>query len=132
MNWFKCLFRGAKGWLTPPLPKREIITESEERIGAAGADIIGRQAGQKRNRVHIYRQPYGYPIRLCDWTGVELKDIEEVGRCQGLGGPAEPITLVAALDWRQSHTDDIICRHCKAVVTGKRSSIGKGFYLKGA
>jgi len=92
--------------------------------GKPNRDIIGRQAGQKRNRVHVYRQPYGYPIRLCDWIMVEKTDIEEVGQCQGVAGPADDIqVLAAALDWREN-AGDRICRHCRAVAVGKRTPIG--------
>lgn len=110
MNWFTNLFKRKPKPVPfePPKP---------------GADIIGRQAGQKRNRVHIYRQPFGYPIRLCDWILVDLNQIEEVGRCQGLGGPSEMAILADALYYRETHGDRI-CRHCKAVASGNRRSVG--------
>lgn len=97
-----------------------------------GFDIIGRQGGhnRKRNRVHIYRQPFGYPIRLCDWIMVEEADIEVVGYCQGINGPAEMITLATALDWRENQGDRI-CRHCKAVATGKRGATGMVYHGHG-
>jgi len=109
MNWFKCLFSRKPKPVPFDRPK-------------PGPDIIGRQAGQKRNRVHIYRQPFGYPIRLCDWVMVELTDIEKVGECQGVGGPAELTTLLMALDWR-ANQGDRICKHCEAVAIGYRQSI---------
>lgn len=86
-----------------------------------GLDIIGRQRGQKRNRVHIYRQPYGYPIRYCDLVVVRPVDIEEVGRCQGFDGPAERRTLFAVLVWWENQGNRI-CRHCLATAQGKRLS----------
>lgn len=131
LRWKWYIWRGKEPPPPFPLPSGvDIITESQDRIGAAGADIIGRQVGQRRNRVHIYRQPYGYPIRLCDWSGVQLEDIEELGRCQGIGGPAEPITLVTALDWRLTQGDRV-CQHCKAAALGKRFSVGIDREVKG-
>lgn len=88
-----------------------------------GPDIIGRQAGQKRNRVHIFRQPFGYPIRACDWVAVERESVEYRGEAQGVGGPAELKTLAVALDYRECKGDRICC-HCRAVALGKRSSVG--------
>ena len=138
MNWFNQLFRRkprptVQGELIPAVRESpnvetgdtvaaEVPSDLQPPRPQPGPDIIGRQKGRKRNRVHVYRQPFGYPIRLCDWFMVETDDIEEVGRCQGLGGPAEMITLATALDWRENHGDRV-CRHCKAVVTGKRSSM---------
>lgn len=139
MNWFTRLFRGkprpaVQGELIPAVRESpnveigdtvaaEVPSDLQPPRPQPGPDIIGRQAGQKRNRVHIYRQPFGYPIRLCDWLMVEIDDIEEVGRCQGLGGPAEMVTLATALDWRAMKGDQI-CYHCEAVVQGKRTSVG--------
>lgn len=98
-------------------------TPTRERISAlAGADLIGRQGGQKRNRVHIYRQPFGYPIRLCDHIAVARDDIEFVGMAQGISGPAEWPALVAALDWSETAKNARICKHCQGVAQGKRRS----------
>ena len=108
MNWFTRLFRRKpKPEPTPTRPK-------------AGGDIIGRQGGQKRNRTHIYRQPLGYPIRLCDWGAQDIDSIERVGECQGLNGPAELNALELALDWAETNKDAVICKHCRAVAQGKR------------
>jgi hypothetical protein len=89
-----------------------------------GPDIIGRQGGQKRNRVHIYRQPFGYPIRLCDWTAQQAKEIEIVGQVQGIGGPGEPKALAAGLDWAESMKGAVICKHCRRIAQGIRESVG--------
>lgn len=112
MNWFTRLFRRKpKPEPTPTRPK-------------AGGDIIGRQAGQKRNRTHIYRQPFGYPIRLCDWVAVDKETIEYIGEAQGLCGPAAKEALVMALDWAEKTKDAVICKHCRAMAQGKRESVG--------
>ena len=71
-----------------------------------GPDIIARQGGQERNRVHLYRQPFGYPIRACDWEAVALDDLESL--------PDEPRNPLAA----------VTCKHCQAVISGKRTSVG--------
>jgi len=90
----------------------------------AGGDIIGRQGGQKRNRVHIYRQPLGYPIRLCDWIAVDMDTIERIGEAQGItGGPAELPALNAGLDWSENWKKAVICKHCRALVNGKRGPV---------
>jgi len=111
----------------------QVVVNGEDvsLIKGPGNDIIGRQRGQKRNRVHIYRQPSGYPIRLCDWIMVEKTDIEEVGECQGINGPADDIrVLAAALNWREN-AGDRICRHCKATAQGKRTSFGMEYHGHG-
>ena len=108
MNWFtRLLRRKPKPEPTPTRPK-------------AGGDIIGRQSGQKRNRTHIYRQPYGYPIRFCDWIAVDRDSVERTGEVQGLNGPAELPALVAALDWAESMKNAVICKHCRVKAHGKR------------
>ena len=111
MNWFTRLFRRKpKPEPTPARPK-------------AGGDIIGRQRGQKRNRVHVYRQPFGYPIRFCDWVMVNVETLERIGEAQGLNGPAELLTLDMALDWAESTKGAIICKHCRALAQGKRGPV---------
>lgn len=99
---------------------RRIALEDRRK---AGGDIIGRQGGQKRNRVHIYRQPFGYPIRLCDWVAQDIDSIERIGEAQGLNGPAKSPALVMALDWAESTKGAVICKHCRAIVKGKRGPI---------
>lgn len=111
MCWFTRLFR------------RKQKPEPEPSTRLKGGDIIGRQGGQKRNRVHIYRQPFGYPIRLCDWVAVDVKTIERIGEAQGLCGPAELPALLMALDWAETHKNAVICKHCRAVAQGKRGPV---------
>jgi len=114
MNWFTRLFR------RKPKPEPEPPSAQFK----AGGDIIGRQAGQKRNRVHVYRQPFGYPIRFCDWVMVDLYLIERVGEVQGiLGGPAELNALEVALDWAEAYKDAVICKHCLALAQGRRGPV---------
>jgi len=86
-------------------------------------DLIARQGGQKRNRVHIYRQPFGYPIRACDWIAVEYSDVEVLGQCQGADGPAELVTLNMALDLHERKPGVVICKHCRKVAQGERNVI---------
>ena len=134
MNWLKRLFR--KNWLGrlfrrkpgPRTPKPDPFQRPKP-----GADIIGRQGGHnaKRNRVHIYRQPYGYPVRLCDWVFIPADSIVKVGECQGMNGPAELPTLVAALDWRENVFNDRICGHCRKTAQGKRKSVGMAYHGHG-
>lgn len=112
MNWFTRLFRRKP----KPVP-------FEKPRPTPGPDIIGRQAGRNRNRVHIFRQPFGYPIRACDWVAVERESIEYIGEAQGVAGPAELPTLAAALDYRECAGDQI-CRHCRNVALAKRTSVG--------
>ena len=95
----------------------------EKHVPKAGGDIIGRQGGQRRNRTHIFRQPYGYPIRLCDWTAQDVESIERIGEAQGLTGPAQKEALVMALDWAEATKGAVICKHCRAAVKGKRGPL---------
>lgn len=62
-------------------------------------EFIGREGGhnKKRNKIHIYQQPFGYPIRVCDWTGPD----EKVERFSGNYG-------------------DVTCKHCRAIIAGER------------
>lgn len=98
---------------------RQIIEERKAR-----GDIVGRQGGQKRNRTHIYRQPFGYPIRFCDWVAVERETIERIGETQGIqGGPAQKEALEMGLDWAETNKDAVICKHCRALAQGKRGPV---------
>jgi len=96
---------------------------SEAQRPKAGADIIARQGGQKRNRAHIYRQPFGYPIRFCDWIAVDMETIERIGECHGLFGPADLPALDMALDWAEGKRNAVICKHCRALAQGKRGPV---------
>ncbi len=98
---------------------RKIIDERPK----AGPDIIGRQRGQKRNRVHIFRQPYGYPIRLCDWALQDIDSIERIGEVEGTRGPVEAARLVMALDLMDTTKGTRVCKHCRATVKGKRGPL---------
>jgi len=97
-EWLKRLF-GRTAVATPPEPEPKPRPEP-------GPDIVARQGGQKRNRVHLYRQPFGYPIRACDWSAVSLDELESLA-----DDPRDPLAAVT-------------CRHCQAVILGKRASIG--------
>lgn len=117
MNWFTRLFRRR------PKPKAEAMARIIEERKPRG-DIIGRQAGQKRNRTHVYRQPFGYPIRLCDWVAQDIDSIERIGETQGItGGPAELNALEVALDWAEAYKGAVICKHCLAIAQGKRGPV---------
>jgi len=85
-----------------------------------GPDLIARQGGQKRNRVHLYRQPFEYPIRACDWTAVEYNNVEVLGQYQGADGPADLATLNMALNLHARKPGVVICKHCRKVAQGKR------------
>ena len=100
MNWLKRLFGRKKENLK------------------AGPDLIARQSGRKRNRIHLYLQPFGYPILACDWLAVEystLEDTLEVER--GQGGNA-----IQILNGQPSKR---ICRHCLAIAQGRRTTVGQ-------
>jgi hypothetical protein len=77
------------------------------------ATIIGRQRGQRRNRVHVYCQPYGYPIRLCDWVAVDKESIEQPDITIGIKQIL--YTLIHRLIGEQ------LCQHCVDIMTGKRA-----------
>jgi len=110
-------------WRTMKPPLYTAAREIVDKRPKAGGDIIGRQGGQKRNRAHIFRQPYGYPIRLCDWVAVDVETIERIGEAQGLTGPAQKEALVMALDWAEATKGAVICKHCRAAVQGKRGPL---------
>lgn len=100
----------------------QIVEKAESK---PRGDVIGRQGGHNktRNRTHIFRQPFGYPIRLCDWTMQELDSIERIGEAQGTDGPAAKEALVLALDWAEREKKAVICKHCLATVKGERGPI---------
>lgn len=113
-------------------PRKDTTTATSIPRLSPSPDIIGRQAGQKRNRVHIYRQPFGYPIRACDWIAVDIENIEEQGRVQGPNGPADDLRVLAsALDWREIYHNARICKHCRNLATGKRTSCGMNLHGRG-
>ena len=124
MNWFTRLFRRK----SKPEPEPDVVFDTEhgrDILLKPAADIIGRQGGQKRNRVHIYRRPLGYPIRLCDWIAVDMESIQLIAHIEGISGPAEMKALVTGLDWAETWKNNrgeyvTICKHCRATIHGKR------------
>ncbi|MFA5429822.1 MAG: hypothetical protein WC329_01530 [Candidatus Omnitrophota bacterium] len=97
-------------------PSEEIEVAMNKRKHEPGPDIIARPLGQKRNRVHVYRQPYGWPIRSCDWVAQAPEDLEIFWMIQE--GQAVGFFNLAA---EKGHS---ICKHCRAIIEGKRVSIG--------
>lgn len=93
------------------------LREAKARPAFIRTDIIGRQGGRKRNRVHVYRRPYGLPIRLCDWVGVDNDEIDIFGTIPS----GELVTALAIL---RGDYDKQICGHCWDVVHGIRGSTG--------
>lgn len=110
-------------WRALKSPLYTAAREIVDKRPKAGGDIIGRQGGQKRNRAHVYRQPFGYPIRLCDWVAVDIDSIEYIGEAQGLNGPAVKEALVMVLDWAEATKGAVICKHCQALAQGKRGPL---------
>jgi len=92
-------------------PTREDLARLE------GPALIARQGGQKRNRVHLYRQPFGYPIRACDWEAFAPEDLEDVFKLT-FGDPATALQSEGAAFHKPT------CKHCQAVIAGKRTSVG--------
>jgi len=97
-------------------------TASTEIKPKPGPDLIGRQGGQKRNRVHVYRQPHGYPIRFCDGETFDKEDLEALGKCTGGDGSSEPAMLKMALALQERTPGVVICKHCLAILDGKRGN----------
>ncbi len=77
--------------------------------------FTARQGGQKRNRRHIYHQPYGYPIRACDWIAVDDENLEDIKY-------PPPGAL-----W----PDYVTCRHCLAIAERKRGNPYGGVPIPG-
>lgn len=100
------------------------IPRDKMEAGKPNRDIIARQGGQKRNRVHVYRQPFGYPIRLCDWNAEAIEDLEVLGTWDEANTLAET-PLDKALSYHADAIGKRYCRNCEAVVQGKRSSFGQ-------
>jgi len=110
--------------LPPNRPTTVVNIPTEKLVGHKDRrDIIARQGGQKRNRVHLYRQPFGYPIRACDWTAVDVNDLETLGTWDEANARAET-PLANALLYHASVIGADYCRHCLAVAEGIRTSIG--------
>ena len=122
-RFFKWLFRRKSKDVPPQVTK----------VGPKpGPDIVGRQGGQARNRVHVYREPYGYPIRLCDWVAVDYDQIEDRHTCFGIHGPVDDMrVLAAALDYYEVNRKARVCQNCRAVAQGKRTSIGGVYHGHG-
>lgn len=77
-------------------------------------DLLARQSGQKRNRYHVYEQPYGYPIRRCDWVAVELSSLDDVREIPG----KEADVAIQILKGGQTKR---VCSHCLAIARGRQS-----------
>lgn len=79
-----------------------------------GPDIIARLGGQKRNRVHVYRQPFGYPIQLCSWEMPE-QELENTFTC------ATEEETKATLSTLIEAGEVTVCKNCQAIIEGKKS-----------
>lgn len=106
----------------PPTEPRTIRVDRDkleeaaaEGLSKAGPNIIARQGGQKRNRFHLYHQPFGYPIRACDWVAVDLKTLDNPRETGTEGDLA--IRILRGDQYKP------VCRHCLAVAEGKRSVV---------
>ena len=147
MNWFTRLFR-RKPKEERPITQADVEDlqrEHSEYFGGQspttadtppkpepGDDLIGREFGnhnEARNRVHVFRQPFGYPIRLCDWVAVDREKLFIFCHTQGPTGPADVEMTKRALEYEamnlQKKGGRPICKSCQAIVDGNRSSIGQ-------
>lgn len=127
----------SRGWATPSVSTGKIIQDAQDRVEAKrlttvnipretlegpGPDIIARQGGQKRNRYHIYRQPYGYPIRLCDWVAADETELEDIRKPEGI--PPEDLNGWTICEIESQELSMKACSHCVEVLHGRRTSIG--------
>jgi len=78
-------------------------------------DLIARQGGQKRNRYHVYEQPYGYPIRRCDWVAVDREALEDAREIPG----KEADVAIRIMKGDQAKR---VCSHCLAIGRGRRGN----------
>lgn len=86
--------------------------------------FIARQGGQKRNRVHLYIQPYGYPIRICDFFPVTTVGLEILFDEKPSASCRAPISNMLIFIKSEGGR---VCSHCLAVVQKKRATKdGKG------
>lgn len=100
-----------------PWKTAQQVRDMEQR----SVDVIpftARQGGQKRNRVHYYSQPFGYPIRVCDWVAVDRDGLEKI---EYFNNP-NPITGVVVICLRSREgTGEAVCKHCLAIAEGRQS-----------
>lgn len=83
-----------------------------------GPDFIARPKGQKRNKYHVYRQPFGYPIRLCDWSAEVMDGLDDI-----LTTPAD-MTLKNFIYGTGLIDKGRMCSHCWKVLLADRTSVG--------
>ena len=86
-----------------------------------GPALTGRQGGQSRNRVHLYLQPFGYPIRACDWNAVDRESIEKAEEFSVPNPAAGTVVITLAA---RGGTGDRICKLCQEIAAGRRASMG--------
>jgi hypothetical protein len=99
---------------------------NKRKFEQQGPDLVARQLGQKRNKIHVYRQPFGYPIRLCDWTHQEPESLAVLHT----RGPN--MTLKQYLDEHTRFLDEgQVCLHCWHVLIGDRTSVGMDNHGRG-
>ena len=94
-------------------------------------DLIARQGGQRRNRVHLYRQPYGYPIRACDWVSVEHSKLEVITELTPKPGLESWEIEYYFRDIEWPPDAKTVCKHCLEVVRGNRNVIGAKYHGHG-
>lgn len=88
-----------------------------------GPDIIARQGGQKRNRYHIYEQPQGWPVRVCDCEPKATTLLEDVRKPPPfLGEMGRTGWLVC--EFESQELTGRTCSHCMEVLHGRRKSTG--------
>lgn len=80
-----------------------------------GPDFVARPKGQKRNKNHVYRQPYGYPIRLCDWTEADPEALD-VAFVKDVDAGTNLKNFLFSIIGKKP-----VCAHCWAIVKGDRN-----------
>lgn len=94
-------------------------TVGDARKREPGPDLVAIQRGQRRNKIHVYRQPFGYPIRLCDCVAQDKEDINIVHTS------GQNMTLKQFISEHTRYLDTgRMCLHCWRVLLGERTSVG--------
>ena len=100
-------------------------------VSISAPDLIARQRGRERNRVHLFKQTYGYPIRACDWVAVELIKLDVIIELPPMPGLENARTEATFRGLERPPDDRLICKHCMEVVKGKRNVIGEQYHGHG-
>lgn len=102
------------------------------RLTPSFVGILKKGVHGTRERSHIFAQPYGLPIRVCNWERVNMEDYRALfvvtNRSAGIVNEAQE-------PHKSQMMNVLTCKNCQAILEAKRHSMGpifpKTYYTAG-